>query len=47
MPDLKRDTGPVAQRLKSLGADEATLDVWAEFVRQDIQAEDENYDVPS
>lgn len=41
-PELKRDTGPVADRLHAAGADPAVLAVWQELVAQEIQPADED-----
>lgn len=41
-PDLKRVTGPVAEKLKQSGADRAALDVWQALVEMDIQPPDED-----
>lgn len=38
LPELKRDPGPVTERLYARSADESTLQVWAELVAQDIHA---------
>lgn len=43
-PELKRDPGPVSERLHAAGADSAVLAVWQEFVVQEIQPADEDED---
>jgi hypothetical protein len=43
-PELKRDPGPVTDRLHAAGADPAVLAVWKELVAQEIQPEDEGDD---
>jgi len=40
-PELKRESGPVAERLQAAGAD-AALSVWKEIVAQKIQPPDED-----
>ena len=43
-PELKRDAGPVFERLKAMGVDQAVLEVWKELVAQEIQsAEDDEF----
>ena len=39
-PDLKRHSGPVAERLKTAGGDPKILAIWKEFVDQEIKPED-------
>lgn len=41
-PELKRDDGPVAERLKAENADEDTMTLWRELVRQEIQVENDD-----
>jgi hypothetical protein len=41
-PDLKRDPGPVSERLKEEGANEATLAAWREVVESKIEPQDED-----
>lgn len=41
-PELKRDPGPVVDRLQTAGADPTVLNVWKEFVAQEIQPADED-----
>jgi hypothetical protein len=41
-PDLKRDTGPVAERLLAAGAGPEVLSVWHELVAQEISPADED-----
>jgi hypothetical protein len=41
-PELKRDSGPVVDRLEAAGADPAVLTVWKELVAQEIQPTDED-----
>jgi hypothetical protein len=41
-PDLKREDGPVMERLKAENAGEEALTLWRELVNQEIQAEDED-----
>ena len=45
-PDLKRDPGPVTERLKAANVESAVLEVWKELAAQEIQpaAEDEEFD---
>ncbi len=43
-PELKRDPGPVSERLHAAGADPAVLAVWQELVVQEIQPADEDDD---
>jgi Nucleotidyl transferase AbiEii toxin, Type IV TA system len=40
-PELKRDPGPVVDRLQAVGADPTVLTVWREIVAQEIQPADE------
>lgn len=40
-PELKCDPGPVSERLKEAGADEATLAAWKEIVGSKIEPQDE------
>jgi len=35
-PELKRDSGPVVERLQAARVDQAVLEVWKEFVAQEI-----------
>lgn len=41
-PELKQMTGPVEAHLKASEVDQAILDVWLEFVNQDISAGDDD-----
>jgi hypothetical protein len=41
-PELKREDGPVMERLKASGADDAILARWRGIVAQDIQPEDDD-----
>ena len=41
-PDLKREEGPVRERLESAGADEMALTAWNDLVSQEILPEDED-----
>jgi len=41
-PELKSDSGTVAERLQAAGADRAVLEVWKELVAQDIQSADDD-----
>ncbi len=41
-PELKRDRGPVTERLQAAGADPAVLAAWKEWVAQEIQPADED-----
>jgi hypothetical protein len=41
-PELKRDSGPVADRLQAAAANPAVLRVWMEIVAQDIQPANED-----
>ncbi|MBO0859479.1 MAG: nucleotidyl transferase AbiEii/AbiGii toxin family protein [Chloracidobacterium sp.] len=41
-PDLKCDPGPVSERLREDGADEATLAAWREVVESKIEPQDED-----
>lgn len=41
-PDLKSDPGPVSERLKEQGANEAILAAWREVVESKIEAQDED-----
>jgi len=41
-PELKRDSGPVVDRLRAAGADAAVLSVWKELVAQEIRLPDED-----
>lgn len=43
-PELKRNPGPVSERLHAAGADPAVLAVWQELVVQEIQPADEDDD---
>jgi hypothetical protein len=40
-PELKRDPGPVTDRLQTMSAASSVLDVWRELVAQEIQAADD------
>jgi hypothetical protein len=42
-PELKTATGPVTDRLKEAGAGQDVLDLWLEFVAQEIEPEDDEY----
>lgn len=41
-PELKRDPGPVGERLKAAAGDPEALTVWKELVAQEIRLEDED-----
>ena len=41
-PELKRDPGPVTERLQAMGAAPAVLAAWQELVVQEIKAADED-----
>jgi hypothetical protein len=41
-PDLKRQDGPVAERLKAAGASPSVMAAWQDLVAQDIQPADED-----
>ncbi len=41
-PELKRNSGPVAEHLQAAGADAAVLNLWKELVAQEMLAEDED-----
>ena len=41
-PELKRDPGPVTDRLQAAGADRAVMTVWAELVASEIEPENED-----
>ena len=41
-PELKTDHGEVVEPLRALGASEMVLQDWAEFVREDIRAEEDD-----
>jgi hypothetical protein len=41
-PELKCDPGPVSERLKEDGADEAILAAWREVVESKIEPQDED-----
>jgi len=41
-PELKRDPGPVGDRLRAAGADPAAFVAWRELVAQEILAEDDD-----
>ena len=41
-PDLKKDPGPVTERLKALDAGTDTLATWKELVSQKLEADDED-----
>lgn len=41
-PELKRDPGPVTERLHSTHATSAVLDLWTSFVKMEIQPEEED-----
>jgi hypothetical protein len=41
-PELKRDPGPVVDRLRAAGADAAVLALWNELVAQEIRPPDED-----
>jgi len=41
-PELKRESGPVVDRLRAAGADAAVLSVWKELVAQEIRLPDED-----
>jgi hypothetical protein len=40
-PELKKDEGPVAERLRAAGASEEVLAAWKELVAQEIRPEDD------
>ncbi|MBI4639695.1 MAG: nucleotidyl transferase AbiEii/AbiGii toxin family protein, partial [Candidatus Tectomicrobia bacterium] len=40
-PELKRDSGPVVDRLQAAGANTAVLNVWKEIVAQEIRSSEE------
>lgn len=42
-PALKRESGPVADRLQTAGADPAVMDAWRELVAQTIVDEDDGW----
>lgn len=42
-PELKRESGPVSELLKTAGADQSVLDAWKELVAQEIVDEDEGW----
>lgn len=42
-PDLKSESGPVTQQLKDAGVEQEILELWFDFVAQEIEAEDDNY----
>jgi hypothetical protein len=42
-PELKSETGPVTDRLKEAGVSQEVLDLWLEFVAQEIEPEDDEY----
>jgi hypothetical protein len=42
--ELKSDTSPVTDRLKAAGAEQATLEVWHEIVRREIEPPDDEDD---
>lgn len=44
-PDLKSETGEVAEILRKREVDEKVLDAWREIVAQDLQVEDEGEDL--
>ncbi|MDZ7360725.1 MAG: nucleotidyl transferase AbiEii/AbiGii toxin family protein [candidate division KSB1 bacterium] len=41
-PELKRDSGPVVERLQATGADQAVRDVWKELVAQEMKPAEED-----
>jgi hypothetical protein len=41
-PDLKRETGPVADRLRAANATERSLELWRDLVKQSIQSAEED-----
>jgi len=41
-PELKRETGPVVDRLNAAGADETVLSVWRKLVAQEIRPADDD-----
>ena len=41
-PDLKRDPGPVSDRLRAAGANPAVMALWKDLVAQDLTPEDED-----
>jgi hypothetical protein len=41
-PDLKRDPGPVTERLQAMSAAPEVLAVWKELVAQEIKPADED-----
>jgi Nucleotidyl transferase AbiEii toxin, Type IV TA system len=41
-PELKRDPGPVTDRLQAMNVDPSVLDGWREIVAQEIRAEEED-----
>ena len=44
-PELKRDPGPVGERLAASSAGPADLATWAELVRTEILPEDDDEDI--
>ncbi len=44
-PELKTETGAVAEQLRDAGADEHVLDVWRALVGQEIEFENEDEDL--
>ena len=40
-PELKRDLGPVRERLQALGVDSAVMSVWQELAAQEVLPEDD------
>jgi hypothetical protein len=41
-PDLKRDPGPVGDRLQAMGADETVTALWKELVAQEVLPEEDD-----
>ncbi len=42
-PELKMETGPVSERMQTLGADPAAVTTWKEIIAQEIPAQDDEY----
>ena len=45
-PDLKRDPGPVSERLHKMGVDDAVMALWKELVAQEVLPEEDEDEFP-
>ncbi len=45
-PDLKRDPGPVSDRLQTIGVEAAVMTLWRELVSQEVLPEEDDDEFP-